>query len=79
MTGLQAAGVKEQVAALKSIEGKDLLNAVRQSLPDPANLKVTRVMIRGNMAVLQGKAPEPVGQVTMKCLKEGSAWKISLN
>ncbi len=79
MTGLQAAGVKEQVAALQSADGKDLLNAVRQSLPDPAKLKVTKVMIRGNMAVLQGSAPEPVGQLTMKCLREGSAWKISLN
>jgi hypothetical protein len=77
--GLQATGVKAQMAALSSSEGKELLKAMQQGMPDPAKLKVTKVMERGSMAVLQAKGPEPVGQVTMKCLKENGTWKIALN
>jgi hypothetical protein len=77
--GLQASGVKSQIDALSEPDRKELFKAMQQEMPDPAKLKVTKVVERGGMAVLQAKGPESVGQMSMKCLKEGGAWKISLN
>lgn len=78
VAGMQASGVTAQMAVLTGPDGKEILQAIRQGAPDPAKLTVSKVIVHGNMAILQGRAGKD-GNMTMKCLREGRLWKISMN
>jgi hypothetical protein len=60
-------------------DGRQFLAGVKQGVPDLAKVRALKVIVRGGLAVVTGKAPEPVGEVAMKCVLQGGRWRVSLN
>jgi hypothetical protein len=60
-------------------DGRQFMAAVKQGVCDPAKIRAVKVIVRGGVAIVTGKAPEPVGDVAMKCVWQAGGWRVSLN
>jgi hypothetical protein len=79
VAGIKRVAVPEQMELIEGPEGKQFLAMMRQAMPDPARLKISKVVARGSLSVIHATAPAPLGDATMKCYMRDGKWRVSLN